>query len=475
MNGKNMNVRKNTDRLTSIPNYKNSTWYVSEKERQFYEEFGYFDSEDDWLLFISERKAQSLDYARPLNLNLMASGPPSGPGINKLIQYIQGHTNKRLYQPSKLQLNCLLANLFLNYVHSPNLWIVISRANERSIIRRHNPMGLNFETIANICDKLIGLNFLQMEIGHTETMKGKNDGHLTRIRASDELFELLNKHGWQHSILHYHPNTTPVVMKAKPENSKTSKMVDYEDTEKTKTTTELLWNYYYYLRQREILLPTFYGDTVPDLIFMRQIFNNNSWVEGGRLFGGAYQQLSEEERKNITIDGEPVMEVDIVSCHATMAFAEAGIDWHRYSNQDIYQRGGLSRWPRNVIKRAFNIAINAENEKKAASALTHADNKDGWFRNHEDFKKPGWQRVQLDEIKDAYPEITHLLFKRRGMYYMRQEGEIGLNIINECMALGIPVLTLHDSFIAPKQYEQKLKEIILVSFKSIVGVRCKLK
>ena len=78
--------------------------------------------------------------------------------------------------------------------------------------------------------------------------------------------------------------------------------------------------------------------------------------------------------KKPTLD--QVVKVDIASCHATMAFAEAGIDWHRHSNQDIYQRDHLSKWPRNVIKRAFNIAINAENEKKAASALTHPDNKE---------------------------------------------------------------------------------------------------
>jgi len=265
------------------------------------------------------------------------------------------------------------------------------------------------------------------------------------------------------------------VMKAKPDGRKTSKPVDYQDSEITRASCELLWDYHHFLRRREILLPTALGDMVPDLIFIRQIFSNNSWAEGGRLFGGAYQQLSEEEREKITIDGEWVVEVDIASCHATMAFAETGIDWHRHCNQDIYQRDHLSKWPRNVIKRAFNIAINAENEKKAASALTHADNKEAWFCNHKELKTPGWQQILLDEIKDAFPEITHLLFKRRGMHYMWQEGEIGLRIIEDCMKRGIPVLTLHDSFIAPKQHEATLRAIISEAFETVAGVSCHLK
>ncbi|XDZ64991.1 hypothetical protein AB8880_08645 [Alphaproteobacteria bacterium LSUCC0684] len=470
-----MNNTKQRETLTTLLNDKNSERYINEEEIEIYETGGFFEDDEDWHCFIRERKAQSLDYSRPLNLNIMASSTKCTSGINELSQRILSHTNRRLYQPSRIQLNCLLANLFFNYAQSSNLWTIVSRAHEGAIIKKYNPMGLNNETMARLCDAMADLQFLDKEIGYRETSKGKKDGHLTRIRATEDLIKLLKNHGWEHSILHYHPDTIPVVMKETPEGRKTSKPVDYVDTETTKTTSELLWDYHHFLRRREILLPTLLGDKVPDLIFMRQIFSNNSWQEGGRLFGGAYQQLSEDERETITIDGDPVVEIDIASCHATMAFAEAGRDWFKTSNQDIYQRDNLSRWPRNVIKRAFNIAINTENKKKAISALTNADNKEGWFHNHKHLKTPGWQKVLLDEMQDAYPEITHLFFKRRGMVYMRQEGEIGLRIIADGMNRGIPVLTLHDSFIAPKQHEATLCAIISDAFETVVGISCHLK
>ena len=470
-----MNQTKHNNRLATLYNEQNGQRYISEEELQIYEMVGYFEDDEDWLSFIKERKAQSLDYARPLNLNLMASGLKCAAGMDELTQRIQTNTNKRIYKTTRLQMNCLLANLFFNYEQASNLWAVVSRAHDAALIKKYNPMRLNNETVSGLCDALADIQLLEKEIGYRETSKGKKDGCLTRIRATESLINLLKQHGWGHNILHYHPNTTPVVLKVKPDGKKTSKPVDYQDNEMTRASCELLWDYHHFLRQREILLPTALGDMVPDLIFMRQIFSNNSWAEGGRLFGGAYQQLSEEERERITIDGERVVEVDIASCHATMAFAEAGIDWHRNSNQDIYQRDHLSKWPRNVIKRAFNIAINAENEKKATSALTHADNKEAWFCNQKDLKTPGWQRILLDEIKDAFPEIKHLLFKRRGMHYMWQEGEIGLRIIEDCMKRGIPVLTLHDSFIALKQHEATLRAIISDAFETVVGVSCHLK
>jgi len=67
-----------------------------------------------------------------------------------------------------------------------------------------------------------------------------------------------------------------------------------------------------------------------------------------------------------------------------------------------------------------------------------------------------------------------MLFKRRGMAYMRQEGEIGIAVIKEAMSRGIPVLTLHDSFITPRKHAATIRVIISDAFKSVVGARCHL-
>ena len=47
-------------------NKQNGQRYISEEERHIFEMVGYFEDDEDWLSFIKERKAQSLDYARSL-------------------------------------------------------------------------------------------------------------------------------------------------------------------------------------------------------------------------------------------------------------------------------------------------------------------------------------------------------------------------------------------------------------------------
>jgi hypothetical protein len=55
-----------------------------------------------------------------------------------------------------------------------------------------------------------------------------------------------------------------------------------------------------------------------------RIFNNLSWKKGGRLYSSSeqcYQRLSERERLKMTINGEPVAEIDIKASFLTIYHA----------------------------------------------------------------------------------------------------------------------------------------------------------
>lgn len=119
--------------------------------------------------------------------------------------------------------------------------------------------------------------------------------------------------------------------------------------------------------------------------------------------------------------------------------------------------------------------MNADNEQKAISAIIKKVSDDSLSYTYEKLDRPDWFKDLVADIKCAYPELSKNFFQGRGMHYMKQEGEIALIIIEDCMSLGIPVLTLHDSFIAPAQDEQKLRSIIATAFKKVVGVSCQLK
>lgn len=72
------------------------------------------------------------------------------------------------------------------------------------------------------------------------------------------------------------------------------------------------------------------------------------WNKAGRWYslGGAYQSYSKEERLDIMLDGEPVVEIDIGACHWTLLAAHNGVALGLHGT-DPYIVPGL---PRAVVK-----------------------------------------------------------------------------------------------------------------------------
>ena len=137
-------------------------WFIPEEELNLYDEVGLFQDETDWQDFVKERKARSLDYARPMNLNLMATGPSAGDAVRHIFNNLSAITGKRYRSPTFQQMNCLLANLFYNHQQSSQLWTRLSRSHEPTILDRFNPSSINWKTIAGLCDVMDKLGHVQI-------------------------------------------------------------------------------------------------------------------------------------------------------------------------------------------------------------------------------------------------------------------------------------------------------------------------
>ena len=68
--------------------------------------------------------------------------------------------------------------------------------------------------------------------------------------------------------------------------------------------------------------------------FVRRIFSRNSWNLNGRFYGGWWQQIGEDYRENIRMDGSPTIEVNCKGYHVAILANEQGIsksvdyDWY---------------------------------------------------------------------------------------------------------------------------------------------------
>lgn len=91
------------------------------------------------------------------------------------------------------------------------------------------------------------------------------------------------------------------------------KYLDYEETAETERMRKNLTEYNLFLAKTSISLAPGQED-MPRIDLTRKrlhrVFGNSSFDQGGRFFGGWWQEIPKKLRKRILINGKPTIEVD---------------------------------------------------------------------------------------------------------------------------------------------------------------------
>ena len=155
-----------------------------------------------------------------------------------------------------------------------------------------------------------------------------------------------------------------------------------------------------------------------------------------------------------------------------MAFAHVGIDWYAQSDQDLYSRLEDEGWPRDVVKKAFNIMMNAKSIKAAIGSLNYEQARSGFLMDSGmvPFKK--WATDLVRSIQDAYPELEDVFYAELGNHFMNKEGNICMAIAEWGVQERMPVLTIHDSFICPADGKVRVMDQIGKLFSQVVNSSC---
>ena len=155
-----------------------------------------------------------------------------------------------------------------------------------------------------------------------------------------------------------------------------------------------------------------------------------------------------------------------------MAFAHVGIYWYAQSEQDLYSRLNGKDWPRDVVKKAFNIMMNAPRRSSAIFALNDQQRRAGFLFDSGMTPFKGWSSHLVRSIEDAYPEMEDVFYAELGNHFMNKEGNICMAIAEWAVREQVPVLTIHDSFICPVSTAHELDTVIGVYFSEMAGSRC---
>jgi hypothetical protein len=198
-----------------------------------------------------------------------------------------------------------------------------------------------------------------------------------------------------------------------------------------------------------------------------------AWNLGGRLYSvGAesYQGLSPAERKLMTIDGQPVIELDIRASALTIFQGQAGQPLDFEVNPDPYALPELSDTPRDLVK-AFITATFGKGRLPARwpqkVALAHQEE-----TGHSLSQQYPFSPVR-DAVARAYPRLAELRqddaqppIWAKLMYL---ESEAVLKTMLALKDLSIPSLSVQDSIIVPQDSTQLAKDTLSRFYRAITG------
>ena len=190
--------------------------------------------------------------------------------------------------------------------------------------------------------------------------------------------------------------------------------------------------------------------------WLRRIFNNGRLDQGGRLYGGFWQQMSAEHRTElIELNGEQVVSLDFGQCGVRIAYGIAGVQ---------PPEGDLYTVPRLVHRRdGVKVVLNAmlaspkKLTRKPAGSAKH-------------FPR-SWSIHDIEErIFEHHHAIRHLCYTGLAWTLQFIESRVLIYAMLELLDKGISVLPIHDCLLAPASAVTPVRETLMKSFKDITGV-----
>ena len=180
------------------------------------------------------------------------------------------------------------------------------------------------------------------------------------------------------------------------------------------------------------------------------------WQSGGRFYGGWWMSFPRTLRHHITINEEPVVELDYGTLHPLLLFRRAGLDL-LFDPYEVPPWHG--RPMRELGKRTFNRLLNRTVSDQTQRLALRAANGDGSVLP-KGVKFGGYRNSLIQRLEG----IEQWFGTGEGIHLQYEDSELALSVMAAMEAEAIPVLPIHDSFIVPACYEEELRLAMLDAF-----------
>ena len=455
-----------------------------------------------------QAKAEALDNARPFDVHKWSDFPEVNNAITQLNIEVTPLTNGNDSERIKTKhIKIVVLDLYVNWLGDPERYVSFHRsktAYKRD--SRYNKINASF-AIVTVIDAL-------HKLGYIEAYKGFHDmvgdrSKLSRMKATDKLIDLIqNKHKVTRQAISKYKGTETIILrdwvthKVNGKDVERKEDIEYNDNRSTKKMREELQAYNDLLQRTDIRIPDTDAEYIKTIIskkakkprnnskprkivlndpdyFVRRVFNNGSWEQGGRYHGGWWQRINGDLRVCITFNGseERPCEVDYSGLHIVILYAMEGIDyWDQYGrDSDPYKLDGYEQTERmrGLLKLVLLASVNAQDRTTAVQAVQKEIN----FSHNDDDEGLSWVNdepdVDLSELIEAFAlrhkPIKEYLCTGIGLKLQHLDSLIAEKVVNHFTSKGIPTLCIHDSLLIDNKHSTELVNIMNTAFKEIIS------
>lgn len=422
----------------------------------------------------SDVSPEALDHSRPLDVHRWSDFPEADVFVDEVYTRCQ---QGRCTDIERKHFKVVLLDLYVAWLLDPDLKIAVNMQYAAYKAKsRYNTLHISRKTI-DVIDLLTEAGLINLKIGFYDRSKG-GSSRLTRIWPTSDLITLFRNSQLDATKVGRVDEEVIILKDAD------GKKVEYEDNDETQRMRQVVRDYNDLLSRQfidirrldrpQIDLPN--GSRLligPAGQQVHRVFNRSRFDFGGRFYGPWWQQCPKQWRREIFINDAPTIEQDYSSIHIALLYARKGINYYTDHSGDAYQIDTPSFLPdqsqtRSYTKKLMLMAINAKNDKAAFAA----------FRSDRNSKKDKLGGSLTDKqlaslltsIRKKHPLIADDLGSDAGIALMKNDSRMTEHVIKRFTDRGVPVLTIHDSYIVHFHDHEILQQVLEEAFSTVTGM-----
>ncbi|NDB66345.1 MAG: hypothetical protein EB168_11875, partial [Euryarchaeota archaeon] len=263
------------------------------------------------------------------------------------------------------------------------------------------------------------------------------EGVQSTLAPGPKLLSRIERFGVTEDDIAWSDEQEPIVLRStKTPGQEVAEAVEYADTQQTDTLRAEMNSINAYLAEADITCD--YGTVNPQDRYLRRIFNNGSFDQGGRLYGGFWQRMTSEERaEHIRINQDAVVECDYGQMSLLLLYAEAGAQ-EDIPEGDLYDLSayGIPQECRRGIKKTVQAIIN--------SPTLPTQNK--------------------------HSKVYMLMTSNIGMQLFRKESDILVDVLLTLQKYDVVALPIHDAVLVADEDKETTITVMKEVFQKHTGI-----